>query len=65
LQTGDSVLLLDWSLMSFAPPVGPAQFERCELLESRPVLHGARQIAHFNYLLCSGWQGIPEARRGF
>ena len=57
LQPGESVMLLDWSQMSFAPPVGPRQFERCELVEQLPVHRLGRQIAHFNYLLCHIWQG--------
>jgi 4-amino-4-deoxy-L-arabinose transferase-like glycosyltransferase len=57
LQPGESVLLLDWSLMSFEPPVGPDQFQRCELIEQQPIHHTGRQIAHFNHLLCHHWQG--------
>ncbi|MEX8509659.1 MAG: glycosyltransferase family 39 protein [Leptothrix ochracea] len=57
MQPGDSVLLLDWSLMSHAPPVGPAQFERCDLIEQSPVRQAGQQLAHFNYLHCQHWQG--------
>jgi 4-amino-4-deoxy-L-arabinose transferase-like glycosyltransferase len=64
MQPGESVLLLDWSLMTFAPPVGPAQFERCELIEQLPITHAGRQIAHFNYLLCRHWQGAEEPPLG-
>jgi 4-amino-4-deoxy-L-arabinose transferase-like glycosyltransferase len=60
LQPGESVLLLDWSQMSFAPPVGPNEFEHCDLLEQGPVMRLGRQIAHFNYLLCRNWQGPKE-----
>jgi hypothetical protein len=64
MQTGDDVLLLDWSLMTYAPPVGPDAFEQCELLEQQPVSHAGRQIAHFNTLLCRNWQGPTEASHG-
>ncbi len=64
LQPGESVMLLDWSQMSFAPPVGPTQFERCELLEQLPVNRMGRQIAHFNYLLCHNWQGPLDPSLG-
>jgi 4-amino-4-deoxy-L-arabinose transferase-like glycosyltransferase len=65
LRRGDSVLLVDWSLMSFAPPTGAGQFEQCRLLDTQAVTRGERQIAHFNFLLCSNWQSDPEVRRGF
>jgi 4-amino-4-deoxy-L-arabinose transferase-like glycosyltransferase len=57
LERGESVLLVDWSQMSFAPPVGADQFERCELLDQQPVMRWGRQIAHFNFMLCRNWQG--------
>ncbi len=60
LQPGENVLLVDWSQMSFAPPVGPAEFERCDLLEPQPVYRWGRQIAHFNFQLCKNWQGPKE-----
>jgi hypothetical protein len=67
LQPGDDALVVDWSQMSFAPPVtatGLASsspgFERCELLEQLPVLRWGRQIAHFNLQLCRNWQGPKE-----
>ncbi len=60
LQPGESALVVDWSQMSFAPPVGPAGFERCELLEQQPVMRLGRQVAHFNFQLCRNWQGPKE-----
>ena len=60
LQPGENVLLVDWSQMSFAPPVGPAEFERCDLLEQQAVWRWGRQIAHFNFQLCKNWQGPKE-----
>jgi 4-amino-4-deoxy-L-arabinose transferase-like glycosyltransferase len=60
LQPGESALLVDWSQMSFVPPVGPGLFERCALLEQLPVTRLGRQITHFNYLLCRNWQGPQE-----
>ena len=57
LTRGESVLLVDWSQMSFVPPVGADQFEQCRLLEQRPVMRAGRQIAHFSFLLCQNWQG--------
>ena len=57
LERGENVLLVDWSQMSFAPPVGADQFERCELVDQQPVMRWGRQIAHFNFVLCHNWQG--------
>ncbi len=60
LQPGESALLVDWSQLTFAPPVGPAQFERCDLLDQLAVTRLGRQISHFNFLLCRNWQGPKE-----
>ena len=64
MTPGESVLLIDWSLMTFAPPVGPDRFEQCDLLEQMPVRHAGRQIAHFNFLLCRHWQAAAEPLPG-
>jgi 4-amino-4-deoxy-L-arabinose transferase-like glycosyltransferase len=64
VQPGESVLLIDWSLMALAPPVGPQQFERCDPVGQLPVMKGDRQLAHFSYLHCSHWQGPPEQALG-
>jgi 4-amino-4-deoxy-L-arabinose transferase-like glycosyltransferase len=60
LQPKEDVLLLDWSQVSFKPPVGPAEFERCDLIEQLPTVRLGRQIAHFNFLVCRNWQGPLE-----
>jgi hypothetical protein len=61
LQPGENALLVDWSQMSFAPPVSAAEFERCELLEQMPTMRWGRQIAHFNFQICHNWQGPKES----
>jgi len=53
----EDVIWIDWSLMSFAPPVGDTQFARCDVLENLPVRVAGRQIAHFNLSHCQDWQG--------
>lgn len=60
LQPADNALVVDWSQMSFALPVGPAEFERCDLLEQLPVRRLGRQVAHFTFQLCHNWQGPKE-----
>ncbi len=57
VQSQDSVLLVDWSHMSFEPPVGVQKFKRCDWLDQMPVHHLGRQIAHFNFWHCHHWQG--------
>ena len=64
LQPGESVVLIDWSLLSFVPPVGPRQFERCDALEQLPAQRMGRQIAHFSYMVCRNWQGPLEPPLG-
>jgi hypothetical protein len=61
LQPGENALVVDWSQMSFLPPVGPNEFERCDLIEQQPVIRLGRQIAHFNFQLCKNWQGPRES----
>ena len=64
MTPGESVLLIDWSPMTFAPPVGQNKFEQCDLLEQMPARHLGRQIAHFNFLHCRNWQGAAEPLPG-
>jgi 4-amino-4-deoxy-L-arabinose transferase-like glycosyltransferase len=61
LQPGENALVVDWSQMSFAPPVGGNEFERCDLIEQQPVMRLGRQVAHFNFQLCNNWQGPKES----
>ena len=61
LQPGENALVVDWSQMSFLPPVGPNEFERCDLIEQLPVMRLGRQVAHFNFQLCKNWQGPKES----
>jgi len=62
LQAGESVLLVNWSLMDFAPPIGPNAFAECEAKGQIPVIHWGRQLAHFNLLWCQHWQGAVQER---
>ncbi len=64
LHPGDSVLWVDWSLMSFEPPVGPQRFRHCRLLAQQPVRHAGRVLAHFNFSLCEHWQGPARPMPG-
>ncbi len=56
----EDAIWIDWSLMSFTPPVSDKQFARCDVLENLSVQVAGRQIAHFNLSHCQDWQGPSE-----
>ena len=58
LKENESALWIDWSMMPFAAPVSSHQFKSCEQIDQLPILHWGRQIAHFNFAICKGWQSI-------
>jgi 4-amino-4-deoxy-L-arabinose transferase-like glycosyltransferase len=60
MQAGQSAVWVDWSMAAFASPVGPQGFAQCQRLDTLPVVHAGRQIAHFNFWLCRGWQQLPS-----
>jgi hypothetical protein len=62
MHPDDDVIWVDWSLMTFDPPVEDQQFESCEQLEQMPIKRMGRQVAHFNFLLCRSWQGNHLSR---
>jgi hypothetical protein len=57
LAAGGKALLVDWSLMPFALPVGPEGFEECQLLDSMPVRRWGALLSEFRFYDCRGWQG--------
>jgi 4-amino-4-deoxy-L-arabinose transferase-like glycosyltransferase len=63
LPVGKDALLLNWSQMSFSPPVGDTGFESCDKVESMVVHHFGRDIAQFDFLLCKNWQGSFVSQR--
>lgn len=56
LIANETVLWVDWSMMTFAPPVANSQFKSCHLIEQMPVMHLGRAVSHFNFSICEGWQ---------
>jgi 4-amino-4-deoxy-L-arabinose transferase-like glycosyltransferase len=60
IRPADKLIVLNWSLMRFEPPTQTEQFKHCKSLDSMPVMHLGRQIAHFDFLVCEGWQGKQE-----
>jgi hypothetical protein len=58
LPLGANILLINWSGMSFSPPIGSqSAFERCEHLDSLEIVHFGKVLSKFDFSLCSNWQG--------
>ncbi|QWE15957.1 glycosyltransferase family 39 protein [Polynucleobacter sp. AP-Nino-20-G2] len=57
IPSGSSALLINWSGMTFAPPVGakPA-FERCEPLDTLEIIRFGHVLSKFDFSLCRNWQ---------
>jgi 4-amino-4-deoxy-L-arabinose transferase-like glycosyltransferase len=60
LPVGGSTLLVDWSHMAYAVPLGPHGFDQCTLLESQEAMHLNAPIASFRFYACRGWSGDPQ-----
>jgi len=62
LPRGANILLMNWSGMSFAPPVGnKTAFERCEPLDSLEIERFGQILSKFDFSLCSNRQGTGLA----
>jgi 4-amino-4-deoxy-L-arabinose transferase-like glycosyltransferase len=58
LPRGANILLMNWSGMSFAPPVGSQEaFERCEPLDTLEIERFGQILSKFEFSLCNNWQG--------
>ena len=58
LPLGSNIVLINWSGMSFSPPVGSqSAFEGCELLDSLEIVRFGQVLSKFDFSLCSNWQG--------
>ena len=63
LPQGANIVLINWSGMSFSPPVASKlAFERCDLLESLEIEHFGQVLSKFDFSLCSNWQGPALAK---
>ena len=63
LPLGANILLINWSGMSFSPPVGSnLAFERCEHLDSLEIQRFGQVLSKFDFSLCSNWQGPALAK---
>ena len=60
LPMGADTLLVDWSHMAYAPPLGGYGFTHCTLLETQNVLHLGQALAAFRFYACRGWSGKAQ-----
>jgi 4-amino-4-deoxy-L-arabinose transferase-like glycosyltransferase len=57
LPLGSNIVLINWSGMSFSPPVGSqSAFERCEPLDNLEIVRFGQVLSKFDFSLCSNWQ---------
>ena len=58
LPRGANLLLINWSGMSFGPPIGnQTAFERCEPFDTLEIKRFGQILSKFDFSLCHNWQG--------
>ncbi len=63
LPLGANILLINWSGMSFSPPVASESgFASCEPLDSLEIQRFGQVLSKFDFSLCSNWQGPALAK---
>ena len=62
LAAGGDTLLVDWSQLGYAPPVGVHGFAGCTLLDTQDVYRLGRVVASFRFYACHHWSGQPQPR---
>lgn len=60
LAVGGSTLLVDWSQLGYALPMGAHGFADCALLETQDVLRLGRVVSRFRFYACHHWSGQPQ-----
>lgn len=63
LPEGSNVILLNWSQMSFKPPVGEGQFRSCRPLDRLRIAHLGEALSQFELSYCQGWGGKANPQR--
>ena len=57
LAKGANLILVNWSGMPFAAPIGPnLAFEACQPLDSLEIRHFGQSLSKFEFSLCTNWQ---------
>ena len=62
LPVGGDTLLLDWSQLGYAVPLGAHGFADCRLLETQEVRRLGVPISTFRFFACHAWSGQPQPR---
>ncbi|MBC7916483.1 MAG: glycosyltransferase family 39 protein [Rhodoferax sp.] len=62
LSAGSDTLLVDWSQMAYALPLGAHGFASCQLLDTLSVTHWGYNLSTFHFYACRGWAGDPQPR---
>ncbi len=62
LPAGGDTLLLDWSQMGYAVPLGAHGFTNCTLLDTQTVQRWGQPLSTFRFYACHNWSGQPQPR---
>ena len=62
LSVGGDTLLLDWSQLGYAVPLGAHGFADCTLLDTQAVQRLGQPISTFRFYACHNWSGQPQPR---
>jgi 4-amino-4-deoxy-L-arabinose transferase-like glycosyltransferase len=62
LPAGGDTLLVDWSAMAYAVPLGAQGFRDCQLLDTQAATHWGAPLASFRFYACHGWSGTAQPR---
>jgi 4-amino-4-deoxy-L-arabinose transferase-like glycosyltransferase len=63
LPKGVNILLINWSGMTFSPPVADhAGFERCEPIDALEIQRFGQILSKFDFSLCSHWREPPASQ---
>ncbi len=62
LPVGASTLLIDWSQMPYAVPLGAHGFAQCAPLAQQTVTRLGFTLAEFRFSACTGWSGNPQPK---
>ena len=62
LPVGADTLLVDWSAMAYAVPLGAHGFRACELLDTQVATHWGLPVSSFRFYACHGWSGRAQPR---
>lgn len=62
LKQGGDTLLVDWSQMAYAVPLGAHGFADCKLLDTQTAMHWGYALSTFKFYACRGWSADPAPK---